>query len=547
MAAQATAARACNGPGGHPTHRADRVTTSPLRVLMVCEATYPFHWGGLSTWCHGLMSELAEVSFDVLAICDSPQAQPKFDLPPSVASYRSVPLWGLRTARELSPAAPARDTRRRRRSTNEETLAAGFLPSFEIFLGQILDEERDDDAFAQSLHHMYGFLQEHDFDATFRSRPVWETLCRNAERRFPPAANARGYMDTRLSVAELTAAGQWLYHWLFPLARPLPPVDIAHATMAGLCSMVGVVAKLEHGAGLLLSEHGIYLRECYLAEHRSRGSLFGKLLKLGFARRMTELAYAFADRVAPCCDYNHRWERRMGVDAGRIRTAYYGADADRFVPVERPASDAPVVAWAGRIDPLKDVETLLRAAAVVRDSRPEIRFRLFGGAPPGNEEYHARCLDLYDELRLRESVTFEGFTPDTAAVYAECDLVVLSSISEGFPYATLEAMLCGRPVVATAVGGLAEQVTEDCGRIVPPRDPRALGEAILDLLADEERRTRLALAARERSVSLFSMDRFRATHRMIYAETLASARGHNMLRETPSDGRAISDAEPLLA
>jgi polysaccharide biosynthesis protein PelF len=492
---------------------------------MVSEATYPFHWGGLSTWCHALMTELTEVSFDVLAICDSPQAQPKFELPATVTSYRSVPLWGVRTARELIPRVQSREARRRLRATTHDSIATGFLPPFEVFLGQVLDGERDDVALADALHRMYCFLQEHDFDRTFRSKPVWEMLCATAERSFPGLANARGYADTRLSVAELTAANQWVYHWLFPLARPLPEVDIAHATMAGLCSMVAVVAKREHGAGLLLSEHGIYLRECFLAEHRSSGSLFGKLLKLGFARRMTELAYAYADRVAPCCDYNHRWERRMGVEANRIRTAYYGADAERFVPVDRAQAGNPVVAWAGRIDPLKDVETLLRAAALVRDIRPEVRFRLFGGAPAGNAEYHARCLALYDELRLAETVTFEGFAPDTAAVYAECDVVVLSSISEGFPYATLEAMLCGRPVVATAVGGLAEQITPDCGRVVPPRDPAALAEAVLDVLADEERRTYLGAAARERAVSMFSMDRFRETHRAIYAETLASARG----------------------
>jgi len=470
------------------------------------------------------MSELTEVSFDVVAICDSPLAHSKFELPPTVASFRSVPLWGLRTARELRPPISSRDSRARRRATTVEAIRETFLPLLEVFLGQVLDEERDDAGFATSLHEMYRFLQEHDFDQTFRSRPVWETICRQAELRFPGAASRRGYTDTQLSVAELRAASQWIYHWLFPLARPMPSVDIAHATMAGLCSMVGVVAKLEHGAGLLLSEHGIYLRECYLAEHGARGSLFGKLLKLGFARRMTELAYAYADRIAPCCDYNHRWERRMGVDPGRIRTAYYGADAARYAPVAREATDTPVVAWAGRIDPLKDVETLLRAAAVVRDARPEIRFRLFGGAPAGNEEYHAQCLELYDELKLDDCVAFEGFAPDTAKVFADCDLVVLSSISEGFPFATLEAMLCGRPVVATAVGGVAEQVTSDCGRIVPPRDPKALGEAILDILSDEDRRARLGEAARERAVSLFSVERFRTTHRTIYAETLESAR-----------------------
>ena len=109
------------------------------------------------------------------------------------------------------------------------------------------------------------------------------------------------------------------------------------------------------------------------------------------------------------------------------------------------------------------------------DARPDVRFLLYGAAPPGNERYHALCMELYDELGLANNVSFEGFSSNILEAYARANLVVLSSISEGFPFSTLEAMLCGRAVVATAVGGVAEQITADCGRVVRPRDPDALG------------------------------------------------------------------------
>src|SRR6185436_6580716 len=144
----------------------------------------------------------------------------------------------------------------------------------------------------------------------------------------PVLAESTGYTVSRVSFGNLTSASQWIYHWLFPLSQPLPEVDVAHATMAGLCSLIAIVCKLEQGAGFVLSEHGIYLRESYFAEHRASRSLFGKMLKLAFARRMSELAYAYADVVAPCCDYNQRWELRVGADASRLQTAYYGVDGN---------------------------------------------------------------------------------------------------------------------------------------------------------------------------------------------------------------------------
>jgi glycosyltransferase involved in cell wall biosynthesis len=492
-----------------------------MRVLLTTEGTYPYHWGGLSTWCHSLIQELPDVDFSMLAVCEDPFATPRFERPENLTSFRALPLWGIRSSWEIDTR-PASDVRRRRRRTTERAVAQAFLPAYLRFVGQLLGDERDDAGLASALHEIYRFALEYDFDTAFRSETVWSAFTALVSRRFPSIARDLGYSAQWLSLAELSAGAQWIYHWLFPLSQPIEEVDIAHATMGGVCSMVGVVCKLEHGAGFLLSEHGIYLRECYLAEAGSDRSLFGKVLKLAFARRITELAYSHADAIAPCCDYNHRWERRIGVEPERIHTAYYGVDPDAFAPSALAQDDAPVVVWAGRIDPLKDVETLLGAAAVVKASRPDVRFLLYGAAPPGNESYHTRCMKLYDELGLAETVSFEGFSSNILESYARASLVVLSSISEGFPYSTLEAMLCGKAVVATAVGGVAEQITAECGRVVRPRDPDALGAAILDVLGDMEVCQALSSAARERAASLFGIERFRATHRAIYELVLAS-------------------------
>jgi hypothetical protein len=173
------------------------------------------------------------------------------------------------------------------------------------------------------------------------------------------------------------------------------------------------------------------------------------------------------------------------------------------------------VVWVGRINPLKDVETLLRAAAVVVRDRPDVLFRLYGAAGPEDMEYHARCLALHSELGLEPNVEFAGYTSTPAAAYSSGDLVVLSSVSEGFPYSILEAMFCARPVVASAVGGIPEQIL-DTGLTVEPRDPDALGAAILHLLEDPERLRELGEAARERAETVFPLSRFAGLHRTSY-------------------------------
>jgi len=81
-------------------------------------------------------------------------------------------------------------------------------------------------------------------------------------------------------------------------------------------------------------------------------------------------------------------------------------------------------------------------------------------------------------------------------------------------------MFCGKPIVATAVGGIAEQISGDCGVTVRPRDPAALGAAIVAVFEDMEACSSLARAARDRASSLFTLDRFKAAHRLVYQRAL---------------------------
>jgi glycosyltransferase involved in cell wall biosynthesis len=183
----------------------------------------------------------------------------------------------------------------------------------------------------------------------------------------------------------------------------------------------------------------------------------------------------------------------------------------------------PTVVWVGRVDPLKDLETLVESFAIVRESVPDAVLRLFGPTPVGNEDYADLIRARVTTLGLTEAVTFEGPASPVSSAYEAGNLVVLSSISEGLPYTIIESMMCGRATVSTDSGGVPE-VVGDAGVLVPARDPAALAEGIVSVLDDDELRARLALAGRARALNYFRMDQmlgtFRETYRALNTGTL---------------------------
>jgi glycosyltransferase involved in cell wall biosynthesis len=177
--------------------------------------------------------------------------------------------------------------------------------------------------------------------------------------------------------------------------------------------------------------------------------------------------------------------------------------------------DAPLVGNVANFKGAKDHATLLRAAALVRQSIPEVRFLLVGQGPM---EGQARRLAA--ELGLQETVVFAGFRPDARRLMGALDVFTLSSTYEGLPIALIEAMALGRPVVATRVGGVPEVVTDgEDGLLVPPKDPVALAGGLQRLLATPRLRASVGAAARVRAAD-FDIRKAVARMEQVYAGLL---------------------------
>jgi D-inositol-3-phosphate glycosyltransferase len=227
-----------------------------------------------------------------------------------------------------------------------------------------------------------------------------------------------------------------------------------------------------------------------------------------------------------------------GADPGKVLTVPPGVDLDRFTPGDSSAAraalgvspDAVVLAFVGRVQPLKAPDVLVRAAAELLARDPSLRSRLVVlvvGGPSGTGLEQPQVLqDLAASLGIADVVRFmppQG-GPALANVYRAADVVAVPSHNESFGLVALEAQACGTPVVAAAVGGLPVAVDDEVsGVLVPDHDPGRWAAVLADVALRPEYRASLAGGA-VRHARRFSWERTTDALLDSYAEAAAAFR-----------------------
>ncbi|MGZ4625432.1 MAG: GT4 family glycosyltransferase PelF [Kineosporiaceae bacterium] len=485
------------------------------RVALVAEGCYPFVTGGVSTWCDQLIRGLPDHDFEVVALTATRVARPAFVLPYNVTSLLQIPLWAWTG----------------RRPTPSRARLAAILDTYRSMISGMLTQDLD--AFTSGLRGLLDAAQEGTLVAALQTDDAVRILT---------AAWRRQESAPELSLRDALAATELLQRMLGPLSARVVDADVLHPVSNGLPVLPALAALWRRGTPYVLSEHGVYLRERYLGAQQIAYSWPVKTLILAFFRELCRLGYAEAAVIAPVNVYNRRWAVRHGADPDRIATAYNGVRPEELPPAPTEP-ERPTVGWVGRVDPLKDLETLVEAFALTRQRVPAAVLRLFGPVPAGNEEYAARVRARIAELGLDGAVTFEGPVRPVSSAYHASSVVVLSSISEGLPYTVMEAMMCGRATVSTGVGGVPE-VSGDAGVIVPPREPAALGAALADILLDAPRRQDLGVRARARALRSFPLELMLERFRTTYADLAPPAAPRPERPERPE--RSVHVPAPLL-
>ncbi len=435
------------------------------RVMMTTEGTYPYFVGGVSSWCKLVIAEIDTVDWLLVPIVPaSVPTQPRFELPDHAYVAQAIRLWSL---------TPERDrwsSKRKSRMTSYPSELARAL----------LDWDTSPAEVTRLLVHAR--MHARSLRPTFRSKDAWEHFCATLRDMWTnDESPVKGVVEPTAS--ETVQLYQTLYWISQTAAAPTPPADLIHVTAAGWAGIPALVDHALYGTPILLTEHGMYVRESYLGSVLRDDSPGFQWINTRLARAFSVAVCRASSIVSPVTDTHVPWEERLGTDPARIRPIPNGVRIPKETPPPLPGTQTVVL--VGRFDPLKDIHTALRTAAEVVRQVPGAKFRHYGPADPLQTAYADSCLALRDQLGLQDAFTFEGSTNDVTGALHGADVVISTSISEGLPIAVLEAMAERRPVVATAVGGVRDALN-GCGLITAPRDQHGLAAAVTTLLRNPE-------------------------------------------------------------
>ncbi|MBK7072835.1 MAG: GT4 family glycosyltransferase PelF [Myxococcales bacterium] len=491
--------------------------TSVADVALILEGTYPYVAGGVSTWVHQILQAYPARQFALLHIGAHPGAYgpPLYELPANVTAMHELHCRGREQPGR--PGAPRIAAPRARRAPSR---VLGAL--CRMHTGAAIDDRLLADLAA-------GDLTIHEFlhgDATF------ELLYRQLYDELAPEA---AFMDFFWHMRAMHIP------LLRLLAAPCPPARVYHAVSTGYAGLVGAIASWKTGRPLVVTEHGLYARERQLELARAtwitdldlhgHGSARPSPLRELWAQYfqvLSRIAYHQATCLVTLSEANRAKQLIDGADPAKIIVVPNGvAGADLTATAAPPRVRAEParlrLGFVGRVVPIKDVITLLRAVALARE---EVDLELWIIGPETEDPAYARrCHELVDALGLAGEVRFLG-PQAMAPLYPQLDVLVLTSLSEGQPLVILEAYAEGVPVIATDVGacrelieggGERDRALGPSGIVTRVANPVATAAAICALARQPELRAQMAQAARARVRARYRLTQVVASYERLYA------------------------------
>jgi glycosyltransferase involved in cell wall biosynthesis len=293
--------------------------------------------------------------------------------------------------------------------------------------------------------------------------------------------------------------------------------DVVHTHMAK-AGTVGRLAARICGVSLVVHTYHGHVWNNYFSPAKTRifltieralGLATNRIIVVGDGQRAEIASYG----VAPL---NKLVTIRLGLELGQfLRAEQTRGEFRRELGV---AADVPLVGIVGRLVPIKAHEIFLQAAVKVRAALPNVQFLIVGDG-----ERRQELETLSEQLGLTGSLRFLGWRRDLVRLYADLDVVALTSLNEGSPVVLIEALASARPVVSTAVGGVPEVVVHgETGLTVPVSDVPALAEATLTLLRDPVLARRLGAMGRQHVYPRYDSSRLVDDVKDLYVRELAA-------------------------
>jgi sugar transferase (PEP-CTERM/EpsH1 system associated) len=322
--------------------------------------------------------------------------------------------------------------------------------------------------------------------------------------------------DVEIVLMNRSRIGVWtLRKQLFQLCRRLKPAIVHSRNLSGLDVLLP--ARLAGVSYCIHSEHG-----------RDVDDLDGRNRKLALLRALHKPLISRYITVSK--DLQDYLVHRVGVNSKYITQIYNGVNTERFFPArDKPSGILPesfigqdklVIGTVGRLQAVKDQATLIHAFANLLKHSPNLANQIYL-AIVGSGALLDELRNLAYTLGVAENLWLPGKADNVADILRTFDVFVLPSLAEGISNTVLEAMATGLPVIATAVGGNVELVTENQnGRLFTPGDVKSLRALLTEYVTDVDQRNRHGQQARQTTLEHFSLKAMMSSYQHVYERKL---------------------------
>lgn len=496
-----------------------RAKNQKADVCLILEGSYPYVTGGVSGWVHGLLRDQSHLNFHICAIVPrTGELELKYEMPRNVVGFTTIRLNDLPAGANIHDGLAQRLHRALKEPLS--VITSNQPPTLD-HLRQIMDVLRN----ARTSLGTEALL---DHEA------AWAQLVDLYEQSFPN----HSFLDYFWSYRAIAGG---LYSTLL---TPLPQADIYHAMSTGYAGLMAARAKIETGKPVFVTEHGIYTNErrIEVAAADWLETTASKALTIDKPRRdlrdmwidsisnFSRLCYEASDRIITLFAGNQKSQRDDGADAGKMQVIPNGVDVARFSALTHRRQATPTIGLIGRVVPIKDIKTFIRACGLLRQTTPDLKAYIIGPTEE-DQEYYDECLTLVQLMGLEKTITFTGQVR-VDEYLPTLDVVVLTSISEAQPLVLLEAGAVGIPIVATDVGSCREIVEGTEGEapnlglggiVTPLASPASTADAIYTLLSDTGRYEAASSAIRTRVAYYYNDGIQQQAYRNLYAHYLRHA------------------------
>lgn len=452
-------------------------------VCLLLEGTYPYVTGGVSTWTHELLKAQSHLTFHIVSILpQDAKLKVKYDMPGNVVGIQNI---FLQTMPKGSPTLPKVELDQ-------------LFTSLEVPLLNLQSRARlkDLDKVIKAIHAPSKTVGG---KILLDSEASWVMLL----RMYNAVMGDQAFLDYFWSWRALQGG---LYTLLL---ADLPEASCYHAFCTGYAGLMLARAKLETDKPCIVTEHGIYTNERrieigsadWLDDQRAlnyniqRHALLERSLRDFWIDTFTgysKVCYEACDQIITLYEGNQVMQIADGADPKKARIIPNGINYEKYSKIERDTDHPPTIALIGRVVPIKDIKTYIRACGLLKDTVPDLRAYVMGPTDE-DEEYYHECTEIVAQLALQDTVIFTGKV-SISDYLPQIDVIVLSSISEAQPLVILEAGAAGIPSVATDVGGCREMILGSSweepklgagGGIASLSNPKSIAFEIAQLLTDK--------------------------------------------------------------